>query len=210
MAYNQVYLLDIFVLGKKAFNTPGQSGKDLRAVLQSESIPKVFFDVRNDADALFAHFRVSMAGVADVQLMEVAARRWSKLLLAGLGKCIEQDAKLKGEELEQWKATKETGLSLFAPERGGSYDVFDHRPLSEDIKAYCAQDVTYLPVLWHIYTKNLNASWAAKARKETRARLEKSKDASYDPHSKDKAFSPWPPRNHGKKGRGHGRGRRGF
>ena len=196
---NQVYLLDIFVLGEKAFNTPGQSGTDLRAVLQSESIPKVFFDVRNDADALFAHFGVSMEGVADVQLMEVAARRSSKLLLAGLGKCIEQDARLKGEVLKRWKATKERGLSLFAPERGGSYEIFNNRPLSEDIMAYCGQDVTCLPLLWNIYSKNLDAEWAAKAKEEARARVEKSKDASYDPHSKDKVFSPWPPRSFGEK-----------
>ena len=190
---DQVYLLDILILRETAFNTPGQSGTDLRAILQSESVPKVFFDVRNDADALFAHFGVSMEGVVDVQLMEVASRRHSKRFLAGLGKCIEKDAQLKGEAIKQWKATKDKGLSLFAPERGGSYEIFKNRPLQEDIIAYCAQDVIYLPLLWDIYSKSMDGAWAAKAKEETRARLKKSEDASYDPHSKDKALSPWPP-----------------
>ncbi|KAL8782978.1 MAG: hypothetical protein Q9195_009521 [Heterodermia aff. obscurata] len=196
---NQVYLLDIFVLREKAFDTPGTSGTDLRAILQSASIPKVFFDIRNDADALFAHFGVSVECVVDIQLMEVAARRYSKRYLAGLGKCIEQDAQLKGETIQQWKATKEKGVSLFAPERGGSYEIFNTRPLQEDIVAYCAQDVIYLPLLWDIYRKNINGAWAAKIKEQTRARLEMSKDASYDPHSMDKALSPWPPLGFGER-----------
>ena len=145
---NQVYLLDILVLREKAFNTPGQSGTDLRAILQSEIIPEVFFDVRNDADALFAHFGVSVEGVVDVQLMEVAARRSSRGLLAELGKSIEQDAQLKDEAIKQWKATKEKGLSLFAPERGGSYEIFNTRPLPEDI-------ITFLRARRHIFPSAL-------------------------------------------------------
>ena len=196
---DQVYLLDILILGENAFSTSGQSGTDLRAILQSENIPKVFFDVRNDADALFAHFGVFMAGVIDLQLMEVAARGYSKRYLAGLGKCIEQDVQLKGEAMKQWKATKEKGLSLFAPERGGSYEIFNTRPIQEDIIAYCAQDVIYLSLLWDVYSKNINGAWAAKVKEETRARLEMSKDASYDPHSEDKALSPWPPLSFGER-----------
>ena len=194
---NKVYLLDILVLGEKAFNTPGQHGTDLRAILQSETIPKAFFDIRNDADALFAHFGVSMEGVVDVQLMEVASRPSSKRFLAGLGKCIEQDAQLGGEAIKKWKAIKQKGLSLFSPERGGSYEIFNTRPLVEDITAYCAQDVIYLPLLWERYSKNINGAWATKVEEATRARLKMSKDASYDPHSKDKAFSPWPPLSYG-------------
>lgn len=141
---NQVYLLDILVLREKAFNTPSQSGTDLRAILQSESIPEVFFDVRNDADALFAHFGVSVEGVVDVQLMEVAARRSSRAFLLSLGRAFEQDAQLKDEAMKQWKATKEKGLSLFAPERGGSYEIFNTRPLPEDF-------ITFLRARRHIF-----------------------------------------------------------
>ncbi|KAG7004660.1 3'-5' exonuclease [Physcia stellaris] len=190
---NHTYLLDVCTLGERAFSTSDTSGTNLRAILESQRIPKAFFDVRNDADALFAHFGISLQGVWDIQLMEVAARRSSKQFLNGLGKCIEHDAQLTAEAIKNWKASKEKGLALFDPERGGSYEIFNTRPLPDDIVTYCAQDVVHLPQLWNTYKKNLSEAWAAEVEKETQARLKRSKEASYDPHGKNKAFSPWPP-----------------
>jgi exonuclease 3'-5' domain-containing protein 1 len=46
-------LIDIHILGGKAFSTAGASGKTLKGILESDSIPKVFFNVRNDSDARF-------------------------------------------------------------------------------------------------------------------------------------------------------------
>jgi len=51
-----VYIIDVHVLKKKAFETPSATGLTLKAVLESDSVPKVFFDVRRDSDALFAHY----------------------------------------------------------------------------------------------------------------------------------------------------------
>jgi hypothetical protein len=45
--------------------------------------------------------------------------------------------------IERWKASKATGLKLFDPERGESYDVFNACPLSDDIKEHCVQDVHF-------------------------------------------------------------------
>lgn len=94
---NQVFLIDIFVLQEAAFNTPNQSGTTLRSILESALVPKVFFDVRNDADALYAHFNISLQGVHDIQLLEVATRSWAKDRVVGLGKCIRFDAQLTAE-----------------------------------------------------------------------------------------------------------------
>ena len=44
-------------------------------------------------------------------------------------------------------AIKARGLKLFAPELGGSYDVFLERPLRPEIVAYCCADVAYFGVL---------------------------------------------------------------
>lgn len=71
----RVHLIDVHILGAQAFNTSGVKGKTLKDILQNDKIPKVFFDVRNDSDALFAHFGVALQGVEDVQLMESATRR---------------------------------------------------------------------------------------------------------------------------------------
>ncbi|KAL8997098.1 MAG: hypothetical protein Q9169_003534 [Polycauliona sp. 2 TL-2023] len=64
------YLIDIHSLGSKAFHTPGVDGQTtLKSILESDAISKVFFDVRNDSDALYAHFGIKLAGIQDLQLM---------------------------------------------------------------------------------------------------------------------------------------------
>ena len=188
---NHVFLIDVFLLKDSAFCTPNRSGTTLRSILESALVPKVFFDVRNDSDALFAHFRISLQGVHDVQLLEVATRQFSKERVAGLAKCIERDAQLTPEATAVWKATKQKGQSRFAPERGGSYEVFNSRPMPQDIVDYCAQDVVYLPVLWKIYAQKISTQWMRKVEDETRERILASKEASYEPHSRDKTLSPW-------------------
>lgn len=86
----RVYLFDVHLLGAQAFNTAGVKQKTLKDILQDDKIPKVFFDVRNDSDALFAHFGVALQGVEDVQLMESATRRTtgSRKFLSGLASVL--------------------------------------------------------------------------------------------------------------------------
>lgn len=130
---NSVFLIDIFILREAAFDTANSSGTTLRSILESPTIPKVFFDVRNDSDALFAHFNVSLQNVHDIQLLEVATRSRSKDLVSGLGNCIRHDAQLSVEVQRKWKATKERGMALFSEQDGGSYEVFNVRPMLQDI-----------------------------------------------------------------------------
>ena len=187
----RIFLIDIHVLKEAAFCTSNRSGIDLRSILQSARVPKVFFDVRNDSDALFAHFQISLQGVHDVQLLEVATRPFSKDRVSGLSKCIESDAKLTPEASAVWKSTKQKGLLLFAPEHGGSYEVFNSRPMLQEIIDYCTQDVVYLPVLWTIYTEKIKPNWMRKVQDEARKRIVASKEASYEPHDRNKTLSPW-------------------
>ncbi|KIV95366.1 hypothetical protein PV10_03031 [Exophiala mesophila] len=55
----RVYLIDVHSLDSRASNTAGIKQQTLKDVLQDERIPKVFFDVRNDSDALFTHFGIA-------------------------------------------------------------------------------------------------------------------------------------------------------
>ncbi|KAK1703155.1 uncharacterized protein BDZ83DRAFT_658418 [Colletotrichum acutatum] len=116
-----------------AFST-AVGGTTFKQILESPDITKVFYDVRNDSDALFHHFQVKLSGIEDVQLMENAARpRGQRRYLNGLDKCIGLYAPLSAEEKARWKAAKEAGLNLFHPSRGGSYEVFNSRPMSTPI-----------------------------------------------------------------------------
>ena len=188
---DHVFLLDVFILKAAVFCISNQSGTTLRSILESALVPKVFFDVRNDSDALFSHFQISLAGIHDVQLLEVATRSSSKDILTGLARCIEKDAQLMPEALAVWKATKHNGLLYFSPEHGGSYEVFHFRPMLQAIVDYCTQDVVYLPILWRMYTQKVSAKWMRKVQDKTCERILASQKASYEPHGRHKIFSPW-------------------
>jgi exonuclease 3'-5' domain-containing protein 1 len=198
---DRVYLVDIHTLGSSAFTTVASSSSDreiqtLKDILETRKIPKVFFDVRNDSDALFSHFDIRMKGIIDLQLMENASlntRANGKRFLASLGKCIKYDSGLSDAEKKVWETSKDKGKRLFAPKEGGRYETFNERPLHDDLKIYCVQDVRLLPRLHDIYDTKLrimSGSWARKIKNETKRRLEESMAASYEPNGKDKALAP--------------------
>jgi exonuclease 3'-5' domain-containing protein 1 len=188
---NKSYLIDIHTLGSKAFDTTSKLGHTLKSVLQSPSIPKVFFDVRNDSDALFSHFQVSLAGIVDLQVMEFATRTFQKRFVNGLSKCIDRDLDLSYSQKVECQRVKEKGVKLFAPEKGGRYEVFNERPLSADIGLYCVQDVQWLPALYQAYSRKLSKTMSTKVANATLARVRESQSPSYNGHGKHKAEGPW-------------------
>ncbi|KAL4924850.1 uncharacterized protein BDV17DRAFT_295084 [Aspergillus undulatus] len=95
----KVYLLDVHKLNKMAFLAPGLKActTTLKSVLENPSIQKLFFDVRNDSDALYAHFGVHPSG---------GLRQRPR-------KCIDRDAGLSFDERIKSHAIKEKGRKLF-------------------------------------------------------------------------------------------------
>lgn len=187
---DRTLLIDIHSLGETAFSTTGTSGQTLKGILESDTIPKVFFDVRNDSDALFSHYGIKLACVHDLQLMELATRNFSRRCVNGLSKCIERDITLSMSEREVWKETKEKGLKLFAPERGENYEVFNVRPLPEDVLLYCIQDVHFMPKLWRRYNSKLSVAWAAKVQQAGKDRVALSQTAAFNGKGKHMALGP--------------------
>lgn len=184
------YIVDIFTLQHAVFTTPSAAGKTLKGILEDSDIIKVFFDVRNDSDALFAHFGISLQGIHDLQLMEVASRSFDRRHVNGLAKCISRDLNLSYVDSSKWISVKDAGARLFAPEKGGRYEVFNERPLPEPLMQYCAQDVTYLERLWRRYDGKLNDSWRERVRDESRRRVAESQSSHYIPHGMHKAIAP--------------------
>ncbi|KAJ5788550.1 hypothetical protein N7457_003540 [Penicillium paradoxum] len=188
---DETYLVDIHTLQEKAFSQSApHSDQTLRAILESPHIPKVFFDVRNDSDALFSHFQINLAGIIDLQLMELATRYFSKRYVSGLAKCIDRDAPLTAHETRAWKASKERGLDLFDPKRGGSYEVFNTRPLPDEIREYCEQDVRFLPKLFVQYQRKMSSFWSKKVITESKDRVTLSQTATYDGKGNHQALGP--------------------
>jgi len=152
---------------------------------------KVFYDVRNDSDALYTHFDIRLKGTFDLQLLELVTRHsegYNTRFVFGLGKSMEKFRLATPE----WKRVKEEGLRLFAPEHGGSYQVFERRPLDEKVLTYCAQDVALLLELEKKMILSLGRfSLAHKqfVQKESDARVALSQTSSYNPEGRSKAHA---------------------
>jgi exonuclease 3'-5' domain-containing protein 1 len=61
-----VRLINVLVLGKSAFTTALNSGKTLKSIFKDPDIPKCLWDVRNDANALWALYHIGLAGVTNI------------------------------------------------------------------------------------------------------------------------------------------------
>jgi exonuclease 3'-5' domain-containing protein 1 len=141
MSPQWILLVDGHKVGTQAFDTAGSTTeKTLKDFLQDASVSKVFFDIRNDSDAVFAHYDVALQGTEDVQLMESVTRKTSasRRLLNGLQKCVEDYVVGDSERAKwRWREYKQ----LFQIVCGGSYEAFKKRPVPADIVAYCVGDV---------------------------------------------------------------------
>jgi exonuclease 3'-5' domain-containing protein 1 len=185
-----VHLVDVTTLGKEAFSVSGTNEKTLQQILESRDIIKVFYDIRNDSDALFSLFGVRVGGIEDLQLMELGGRRGSKRLIKGLAKAIDQDAQLSAADSKTWKEVKDAGKKLFAPELGGSFEVFDQRPLSVEVLKYSVQDVLYMPALRKNYLDQLSPVWKAKVEEEVAGRIALSQSATFNGKGRHMAEGP--------------------
>ena len=76
-------LIVVLVPGKQAFTTTSNNGKTLESILKYAGIPKCTWDVRKDADTLWALYQVGLAGVTDIKLGN-ASRAGDKTHARGL------------------------------------------------------------------------------------------------------------------------------
>jgi exonuclease 3'-5' domain-containing protein 1 len=92
-------------------------------------------------------------------------------------------------ERRSWTTTKQKGLNL-APERGGCYEVFNIRPLADEIIEYCIEDVGLLPRLWEKYNRKMTPRWRSKVIVETRNRVRESQSSTFNGKEKHMTLVP--------------------
>ena len=187
---SHVYLIDVLVLGSLAFSTPSSSKGPtftLQAVLESTNTLKVFFDVRNDSDALFSLHGIQLGGVIDLQLMELAARKDDdRAFVRSLQTCIFRHSRMTGEERDEWLSGKEKERELCKP------GVFDVRPLREEVCRFWVRDVLAMPELWAYYEKRLSKTWKGIVLQTSRERIADSQGPDYGGKGRKSARGPWP------------------
>lgn len=109
----------------------------------SYTISQVFWDVRSDSDALYAHYGIKLSNTYDLQILDLALRRTRKegvKFVNSLSKVLQQ----YNLASSSWTRTKDIGISLFDPKKGGSYQIFEKRPLDQRLVTYCANDVALM------------------------------------------------------------------
>lgn len=106
---NKVRLIDVVTLGSRAFSTASKDGRTLRSLLEDQSVPKYIWDVRNDADALWSHYGVGIAGVLDMQLLENASRPGDRTYVHKLDKSVQNDLRLGFMDTNRWLRMEKGG-----------------------------------------------------------------------------------------------------
>jgi hypothetical protein len=160
-----VYVLDVHVLGRRTFTMKTPNGTSMKGLLEEQSIRKVWFDPRNDVDALYHQFGVLPKGIVDLQLAEVADRRSRGLnvhYVQGLYKCLTQCPALQSEQKVFAEKINGMGKSLFEPLNGGAYEVFQHRPLHPVLLVYSAHDSRYMLALYEQYVQSIGEQWLSR------------------------------------------------
>ena len=138
----RTWLIDVTTLGETAFSAGA------RELLESKTVLKVGYDGRADADALWHLHKTMLTNFYDVQVASCKRQDQTEgrrdRVVHGLGRAM--DAFLRGDRARQaaMSVVKDAGRKLFAPELGGSYDVWAERPLSETLIKYAGNDVALL------------------------------------------------------------------
>ncbi|KAK4064263.1 uncharacterized protein Triagg1_9059 [Trichoderma aggressivum f. europaeum] len=188
---NTTYLIDVQSLGNKCFSTAGETGWTLKAILESTYIPKVFFDVRSDSDALFAIFDITLNDVIDLQLMEFAVcPRQGKIWVQGFKSCVHDQAELSRNEKPRWSETKKQGSASLAPEQSGSFQVSHKSPLQPVLLGNCAQDLSVMPCLWAHYDSQMEEQLRGEVIAASAVRVWESQAPDYSSRGRHMALAP--------------------
>ncbi|KAF4957603.1 hypothetical protein FSARC_11242 [Fusarium sarcochroum] len=173
---NTLYVVNMRSLGTTALSSVGDKGTSLRSMLESKAIIKVGFDIRGMSRLLFRQLNVSLDGMYDLQLMELASRDngQSKKFLAGLAKCIDQDIPSTNNTKRRWlQPDDSTNMHLF--------NSLGHVPRQS------MNRVELFPALWKVYRRKLGvphqAFWLRSARTQSWKRVQ---DSKKDPGSKNR------------------------
>ena len=155
----RAFIVDVWVLKARAFETPGKESSSwtFKKILEDQSIPKFFWDCRMDSEALYWQYGISLTSVIDLQLMEVASRGsgQSKRLIGGYESAVLNDITLNETEALEMSKIKNEVQALFIPDLGGSWIHIKWRPMSEKLLAYCVGDIKYMPMLYRQYAFDL-------------------------------------------------------
>lgn len=184
----KIYLIDIQKLGMRAFMIT-LCNISLKRVLESPMIKKGIFNVQAVANSLLSRFHISLAGMCEIQLMELAAREGSKEFVSTLSACIEKDC-FERSEKDRFKESRGNVLLYFTLDQDSGHK-YRERPLLSTLRDYCADSVAFLPGLYNLYQAKLTPGWKLHIRETTKDRIRSSQRRFSEIQILESARGPW-------------------
>jgi len=184
----QFFLVDMEHMDASNFEIPSRWNRpSLKDILENEEIPKVFYNVSTASQTLYAHYKVSLRGVQDIQVMEELfcmsyLGNNHDYTLAG---CLKEEGILFGTTPKKGNKTREnidpvTSKTESSQSDGSqsedsrSTDSTSNQTTLSLLHQYCVDEVQYLPALWNRYTRLLGTTaHHDRAYDETKDRIEK-------------------------------------
>lgn len=157
------------------------TGASLMSILQSRSIPKVFFNAQGLLYVLWKWHAVFLSGIHDLQLMELASRhqKFLKEDVASFSECVEGETIRIGE------------ITGRLPDKKGYY--IEDR-ISPTLPSVVIRRLELFPALWEIYHTRLcypgRAFWMEQVQLQTAERVADTRRPDFDPGVDDLALGP--------------------
>ncbi|KAM0280796.1 hypothetical protein ACHAQH_003824 [Verticillium albo-atrum] len=180
-----IVLIDFLELGAAVFNTAGRGGRTLKVILEEENILKAFWDIRPDADALWALCDVKLNFVIDLQLLENVTRPTDRTYLHDLNPCL-----LRDFDIDIGESIDDLGAAQFMS-RSDPATVFAKRPLEPETVLCCVNKVFHLPALHIFYGDRIGPQWPSWVVWASIRRVHDAQKSGYDPESPTDMVSPW-------------------
>jgi exonuclease 3'-5' domain-containing protein 1 len=185
MPEKRVRVIDVHALGSSLFTAKFGAGKTLKSIFENPDMPKIFWDSRSSADALWAHYRVKLASIIDLQLLENASRTGDKTWVRPLETAVQHDLNHCPRATFDWMQVK---AHVEARRRT---HIFDARPISAEAIQYCLGEVGYLPQLHALYLRCIRPRWLQRALAASADRLAEARSGRYDPGDVMSRAGPW-------------------
>ncbi|EFE37934.1 hypothetical protein TRV_07424 [Trichophyton verrucosum HKI 0517] len=178
------------------FSTEDSTGTTLASIFECPVLRKAVFDVRGASDYLFHECEVTLDGIVDIQLMELATRDGSKEFLRGLATCICNDSSLSAKETLRWQESNDFKNYIFRPEVDEScIEKYMETPLRTEMIDHCAYSLVVLSRLYDVYDARLKQGatkfWKTEIRSVTKARINDTKKEEFDVYDRENAYGPW-------------------
>jgi exonuclease 3'-5' domain-containing protein 1 len=154
---SHTWIIDYQALGSQVLDMNAPGAPSLREILEDPERVSLWFDLRNDADALFSHgnmLSIRKGHPRDIQLMELVTRLGSRHGVHSLKVCMQEEGIkfMRGAALKNWLTTKQDGREYF--DRYG-WEVLEQRPLPKMAKSYTAGDTKFLFDLHDVYAAKM-------------------------------------------------------